>query len=268
MQDGAYFLDRDPKKFEIILNYLREDELVLLTKTELCNLKIEARYFQLTNLLTEINSRLNEMEVYKFRSGDACLEVKKSYFRKVQLSTIVKFMCRNLHIDRAFSNSAESVKDFFENEIIDVEIPPSRDVYRNLDLNEYISSVRHHLVLYDEYVRVNATHINVNFRGRIFPVKISVALKDKESYFYKCWYTIFCDEYCSGLFLDEEGIYSPLDASYHELEMITTSLQKLETSSIAHINGNDEDEVSQLTEFDNILYEMGFLGDERRLVDV
>jgi hypothetical protein len=190
--------------------------------------------------------------------------VKKSYFRKVQLSTIVKFMCRNLHIKSAFSNPTESVKDFFDNEIIDVEIPPSSDVDRNLDLNEYISSVRHHLVLYDEYVRVNATHINISFSGHIFPVKISVALKDKESVFYKCWYTNYCDKYYYRLFLDEEGNYSQLNALSYELKMITTSLHKLETSSIATVDEEDE----SMTEFELVLYKMGFLGAESKLVDV
>ena len=73
MQDGAYFLDRDPKKFEIILNYLREDELAELTKTDLINLKIEARYFQLTKLQAEIKSRLDKIDVYKFRYKEECL---------------------------------------------------------------------------------------------------------------------------------------------------------------------------------------------------
>ena len=265
MQDGAYFLDRDPEKFKIILNYLREDELVVFTKTELCNLKIEARYFQLTNLLTEINSRLDEIEVYKFRRGDDFVEVKKSYFRNVPLCAIVKFICRNVKVEGAFSSLNDPVKDAFDNEVINI---PNGLGDGYADLNEYVSSVRHSLVLYDEYVRVNATEIKMNVNGHLFPVKISVALKDQDSNFYKCLYNEHNDKICYRLFLDKEGNYSPLAAGDIGLERITTSLQKLETSSIAHINGNDEDEVSQLTEFDNILYEMGFLGDERRLVDV
>ena len=60
LKDGSYFIDRDPKKFEMILNYLREDELADdLSKTELKNLKIEASYFKLENLLSIINERLD-----------------------------------------------------------------------------------------------------------------------------------------------------------------------------------------------------------------
>ena len=255
MQDGAYFLDRDPEKFKIILNYLREDELALLTKTELCNLKIEARYFQLTNLLTEINSRLDEIEVYKFRNADVCVEVKKSYFLKVPLSAIVKFMCRNEDVETAFLNQAEPIKEFFNNEIIDVEIPLNAP-----DLIGYISSVRHCLVLYDEYVRVNATEIKMNVNGHLFPVKISVALKDQDSNFYKCLYNEHNDKICYRLFLDKEGNYSPLAAGDIGLERITTSLQKLEKCSIA--NTDYEYECTQIEHF---LWQIGFLGAKSRL---
>ena len=110
---------------------------------------------------------------------------------------------------------------------------------------------------------MNATHINVNFSGHIFQVKISVALKDQESYFFKCWYTRYCDKYCSGIFLDEEGIYSPLNDGYYELEIITTSLQKLEACSIRTVDEEDE----SITEIEVVLCDLGFLGEWNRLVD-
>ena len=261
MQDGAYFLDRDPEKFKIILNYLREDELAVLTKTELCNLKIEARYFQLTNLLTEINSRLDEMEVYKFRRGDDFVEVKKSYFRNVPLCAIVKFMCRNVEVDEAFSSLTDPVKDAFDNEVINIS--NGHGGYANL--NEYISFLRHCLVLYDEYVRVNAKYIKMNVSGHLFSVKVSVALKDQDSDFYKCWYNKHNNMICYTLFLDKEGNYSPLDAGSYELEMITKSLQKLETSSIDHINYEGDESI---TDIELVLFRIGFLGEWNRLVDV
>ena len=62
LKDGSYFIDRDPERFKQILNYLRDDELADLTRAELNNLKIDARYFMLENLLGIINERLDNSQ--------------------------------------------------------------------------------------------------------------------------------------------------------------------------------------------------------------
>ena len=62
LKDGFYFIDRDPERFKQILNYLRDDELADLTRAELNNLKIDARYFMLENLLGIINERLDNSQ--------------------------------------------------------------------------------------------------------------------------------------------------------------------------------------------------------------
>ena len=61
LKDGSYFIDRNPKRFEIILDFLRDDELTDdLSKTELKSLKIEASYFMLENLFRIIDDRLDD----------------------------------------------------------------------------------------------------------------------------------------------------------------------------------------------------------------
>ena len=72
LKDGSYFIDRDPERFKIILNFLRDDELADdLSKTELKNLKIEASYFMLENLLIIINERLDNLnDVIELIVGD------------------------------------------------------------------------------------------------------------------------------------------------------------------------------------------------------
>ena len=104
------FLDRDPKRFELILNYLRDDELIELSKNDLLSLKIEARYFHLTALESEINERLNSLEVYSFKCNEECLEVRKSFFRKVPVNAIWNVMLGKTGIKNSFLVADENTK--------------------------------------------------------------------------------------------------------------------------------------------------------------
>jgi hypothetical protein len=58
--DGRYFLDRDGTYFRYILNYFRDKKLVLPENfSELKQLCLEAKYFQIDRLINEIENRLN-----------------------------------------------------------------------------------------------------------------------------------------------------------------------------------------------------------------
>ena len=58
MIDGAYFIDRDPKYFPYVLNYLRNGQLVIDSDISLEAIKYEASYFGLVNLEEELNKRI------------------------------------------------------------------------------------------------------------------------------------------------------------------------------------------------------------------
>ena len=59
---GAYFIDRDPKYFPYVLNYLRNGQLVIDSDISLEALKYEASYFGLINLEEELNKRTGREE--------------------------------------------------------------------------------------------------------------------------------------------------------------------------------------------------------------
>eukprot|EP00088_Acartia_fossae_P036484 TRINITY_DN3770_c0_g1_i10.p1 TRINITY_DN3770_c0_g1~~TRINITY_DN3770_c0_g1_i10.p1 ORF type:complete len:240 (+),score=31.98 TRINITY_DN3770_c0_g1_i10:51-770(+) len=51
VQDGNYFLDRNPDRFKVVLDYLRDGEICVANEKEsLPGLLIEARYFQLADM--------------------------------------------------------------------------------------------------------------------------------------------------------------------------------------------------------------------------
>jgi len=63
LRDGAYFIDRDPSYFRIILNYLRSGQLIVDSNSlPLEAVKIEASYFGLVGLEEEVNQKISESE--------------------------------------------------------------------------------------------------------------------------------------------------------------------------------------------------------------
>ena len=75
MRDGAYFIDRDPKYFGIILNYLRCRQLILEPDchVSLESIKLEASYFGLRSLEEEIVDKISESEKLE-KSGNSGAE--------------------------------------------------------------------------------------------------------------------------------------------------------------------------------------------------
>jgi len=71
MRDGAYFIDRDPKYFGIILNYLRCRQLILEPDchVSLESIKLEASYFGLRSLEEEIVDKISECEKLEQSGG-------------------------------------------------------------------------------------------------------------------------------------------------------------------------------------------------------
>lgn len=288
LDDGAYFLDRDPKKFEIILNYLREDELAMMSKTNLINLKIEARYFQLKNLEAEINIRLDKMEVYKFIRGDKCFVVRKSYFQGVPFEAIVDYMCEGKEINEAFANFANPIKASFDNETITL----SMNCMLSTCFQLYIRTVRNHLVFHYKYVWVKATHININICGWLFKVETELALKDERSNFSRCWYDkhygMWMEEceymtrqnslcLCNYLKIDADSNLTPEycicgekicrpDANSSEFsiqkEFVLECLETLRASQAIWVTEEDNQPSSKV---DDTLYLLGFLSRNGRL---
>ena len=78
MVDGAYFIDRDPRYFPYVLNYLRNGQLVTDSDISLEALKYEASYFGLVNLEEELNKRIGLKED-KSEDLGKCLNEDRKY---------------------------------------------------------------------------------------------------------------------------------------------------------------------------------------------
>ncbi len=186
-------MDRDPKKFETILNYLREKNLPELNKAELKSLSVEASYFQLTELEAEITARLDNMEVYKFKcefdekgnpGTTQYVTVKKSLFDDVPYYAIVNYFEKGIRNKTIFDK-----RDFLaldENEMITVKSDKTLldDIHK---LDEIIGIQAGILKIFWNMMKTQ--QVTYNLDGHIFSLSIETACKDPESFFSK-----FCND--------------------------------------------------------------------------
>ncbi len=184
-------MDRDPKKFETILNYLREKNLPELNKAELKSLSVEASYFQLTELEAEITARLDNMEVYKFKcefdekgnpGTTQYVTVKKSLFDDVPYYAIVNYFEKGIRNKTIFDK-----RDFLaldENEMITVksDISLLRDIHK---LDEIVGIQAEILKIIWKMMKTQ--QVTYNYDGHIFSLSIETACKDPESSFFQFW---------------------------------------------------------------------------------
>ena len=184
-------MDRDPKKFETILNYLREKNLPELNKAELKSLSVEASYFQLTELEAEITARLDNLEVYKFKyefdeegnpGTTQYVTVKKSLFDDVPYYAIVNYFEKGIRNKTIFDE-----RDFLaldENEIITVKSDKLllKDI---LKLDEIVRIQARILKIIWKMMKTQQVTYNID--GHIFCFSIETACKDPESSFSLFW---------------------------------------------------------------------------------
>ena len=62
LRDGAYFIDRDPEYFRVVLNYLRSGQVALESRQALDAVKIEAAFFGLAGLEDFISEKIKEKD--------------------------------------------------------------------------------------------------------------------------------------------------------------------------------------------------------------
>jgi len=112
MRDGAYFIDRDPNYFRVVLNYLRCGQLVIDSEIPLEAIKCEASYFGLVNLEEELNERIrleeDKSEDISVRDefllnvgGEIFVTTKETLcrYKNSRLSNLVEGKCRQ-HFDK------------------------------------------------------------------------------------------------------------------------------------------------------------------------
>ena len=184
-------MDRDPKKFETILNYLREKNLPELSKAELKSLSVEASYFQLTELEAEITARLDNLEVYKFKyefdeegtpGTTQYVTVKKSLFDDVPYYAIVNYFEKGIRNKTIFDK-----RDFLaldENEIITVK--SDNDLLGDINKLDEIVEIQAE-ILKIIWKMMKTQQVTYNYDGHIFSFSIETACKDPESSFSLFW---------------------------------------------------------------------------------
>jgi len=126
LRDGAYFLDRDPVNFRVIINYLRSGQLILDKNAHLEAIKIEASFFGLAGLEELVNEKIKEAQQKDNEEDKPCDEfllnvggeifvtTKETLckYSNSRLSNIVEGKCRQLFDKNGILFLDEDPKDF------------------------------------------------------------------------------------------------------------------------------------------------------------
>ena len=126
IRDGAYFIDRDPSYFRIILNYLRCGQLVVDSNClPLEAVKIEASYFGLVGLEEEVNQKISESEKNETEQsnndefllnvgGEVFVTTKETLckYQNSRLSNLVEGRCKQQFDRNGILFLDEDPKDF------------------------------------------------------------------------------------------------------------------------------------------------------------
>ena len=125
LKDGAYFIDRDPTYFRIILNYLRTGQLVVDGSVSIEAVKTEASYFGLVGLEENANQKLAESDKSKNElsdndefllnvGGEVFVTTKETLckYKNSRLSNLVEGKCRQQFDRNGILFLDEDPKDF------------------------------------------------------------------------------------------------------------------------------------------------------------
>jgi len=125
LKDGAYFIDRDPTYFRIILNYLRTGQLVVDGSVSIEAVKTEASYFGLVGLEENANQKLAESDKSKNElsdndefllnvGGEVFVTTKETLckYKNSRLSNLVEGKCKQQFDRNGILFLDEDPKDF------------------------------------------------------------------------------------------------------------------------------------------------------------
>jgi len=125
MRDGAYFLDRDPVNFRVVLNYLRSGQLILDKNAHLEAVKTEASFFGLTGLEELVGGKIREAadKANESKAGDEFLlnvggevfvTTKETLckYSNSRLANIVEGKCKQMFDKNGILFLDEDPKDF------------------------------------------------------------------------------------------------------------------------------------------------------------
>lgn len=123
LRDGAYFIDRDPTYFRVILNYLRSGQLIVDGSVPIEAVKTEASYFGLVDLEEQVNQKTIESdksepsdndEFLLNVGGEVFVTTKETLckYKNSRLSNLVEGKCKQQYDRNGILFLDEDPKDF------------------------------------------------------------------------------------------------------------------------------------------------------------